>query len=347
MSRAEHPYLRAASELSGLVESRRLTLSPPLGKRLRDSELDVVVTGAGGWIGQAVLEMLDSALGSSFPSRVHVYGQNHRALRLRSGRQLVSEPLGRLRDLSIGRHLLAHLAFVTREHTATQSASSYVALNEAISSAVLDHARRTHVEGVFVPSSGAVYGAAHTADADLVTNPYGALKLRDEARFAEVSSLLERTAIVRVFNLAGPFINKTNIYALASIITDLMHGGTITLRADHPVIRSYVHVRDLVELAFAVMVGQTAGPGVPFDTAGDREIEIGALAALTASLLGVPDVQIVRPPSAEGALPDRYVGDPTLMGSLASRIGIDLAPLDIQILDTAVFMRASPDLPGR
>jgi nucleoside-diphosphate-sugar epimerase len=314
---------------------------------LFDSELDVVVTGAGGWIGQAVLEMLDSALGDSFPTRVHVYGQNHRTLRLRSGRQLVSEPLGSLRDLSIGPHLLAHLAFVTREHTVTQSTASYVALNEAISSAVLDHARRTDVEGVFLPSSGAVYGPAGSPDADLVTNPYGALKLRDESRFAEVSSLKERTAIVRVFNLAGPFINKTSIYALGSIITDLKQGGPITLRADHPVIRSYVHVRDLVELAFALMMGRTAGPGTPFDTAGDREIEIAELAALTASLLGMPDVQINRPSAVEGALSDRYVGDSTLMGTLASHIGVDLAPLDIQILDTAAFMQESPNLPGR
>jgi UDP-glucuronate decarboxylase len=227
---------------------------------------------------------------------------------------------------------------------------SYVTLNEAISASVLDHARRSTVEAVFLPSSGAVYRPDGVADADLVANPYGALKLADEFHFADVSPVLERTAIVRVFNLAGPFINKTSIYALSSIISDLEHGGPIRLRADHPVIRSYVHVRDLVELAFAIMMGEVAGPGVPFDTAGDQEIEIGELASLTASLLGMPDVRIDRPFYAEGIPPDRYVGDGTLIGKLASRAGVELAPLDVQILETADFLwpsrRGLPDPPG-
>jgi nucleoside-diphosphate-sugar epimerase len=155
-----------------------------------------------------------------------------------------------------------------------------------------------------------------------------------------------------VFNLAGPFVNKVGLYALSSIITDLMQGSSVKLRADHPVIRSYVHVRDLVELAFAVMLGQTAGPGVPFDTAGEREVEIGELASLTARLLGAPAARIDRPPFAEGGRTDRYVGDGAIWGALASQSGLDLAPLEVQILDTAAFMALStdtpsPDLPGR
>lgn len=332
------------------VERGSLVFSPLLGQRLADSDLDIVVTGAGGWIGRAALEMADASFGDSLAERVHVFGSTRRTLQLASGRRVVSRPLGELRDLKVGPHLLVHLAFLTREHAATQSVASYVTLNEGISSVVLDHAHRSPVEAVFLPSSGAVYAADGAAAADLENNPYGALKLRDEFRFADVSPAAERAAIVRVFNLAGPFINKGSIYALASIISDLERGGPIRLRADHPVIRSYVHVRDLVELAFAVMLGQIPGPGVPFDTAGDREIEIGDLASLTAALLGMPDTRIDRPEMAGENPADRYVGDGTLLGKLALEGGIEFASLDEQILDTAAFIwppqRTSPDSPG-
>jgi nucleoside-diphosphate-sugar epimerase len=323
-----------------------------LDRVLADSGLDVVITGGGGWIGRAVLEMVESALGDSFSTRVHVFGATRKTVRLRSGRRMTSEPLAGLRDLTIGPHVLAHLAFVTREHATSQSLSSYVATNEAISSAVLEFARRAPVEALFCPSSGAVYDPDGVPRADLRSNPYGALKLRDESRFMDVSPLMERTAVVRVFNLAGPFVNKLGSYALSSIITDVMQGGPVRLRADHPVIRSYVHVRDLVELAFGVMLGQTAGPGVPFDTAGEREVEIGELASLTARLLGSPEARIDRPPFAEGGRTDRYVGDGAMWNELASKSAVDLAPLEFQILDTAAFIAfsaetPSPDLPGR
>jgi nucleoside-diphosphate-sugar epimerase len=323
-----------------------LAFSPSLAQALADSGLHVVITGAGGWIGQATLEMIEGALGDQFSVRVHAYGSARRVLRLRSGNTLVSESLGQLRDLKSTPRLVAHLAFVTREHVGSHELLEYESLNEAIASTVLDHVHRGDVEGVFVPSSGAVYNLEGRPEADLRTNPYGLMKLRDEERFGNASPRAGRTAIVRVFNLAGAFLNKANAYALGSILTDLAAGGPISLRADHPVIRSYTHVGDLVELAFAVMLGSVAGPGAPFDTEGEREIEIGDLATLSASLVGLPRTPIERPPFAGTAAPDRYVGDGTEMRRLAVECRRDLATLEDQILDTAEFLWArGPDLP--
>jgi nucleoside-diphosphate-sugar epimerase len=213
-----------------------------------------------------------------------------------------------------------------------------MSLNDGIASAVIDQLHRGEVEGLFVPSSGAVYDPDRRAQADPATNPYGFMKLRDEQRFADACPRPERSAIVRVFNLSGPFMNKATLYALGSIITDLAVGGPIQLRADHPVIRSYVHVADLVEVAFAIMLGTVGSSGAPFDTGGEQEIEIGELATLTASLVGLPDARIERPPRSDGAIADRYVGDGTEMRRLAVEGGRELANLEDQILDTAAFL---------
>ncbi len=305
---------------------------------LKDSRLHIVVTGAGGWIGQAIIEMLESALGRDVHDRLHVFGSSRRRMLLRSGASIECHALAGLPDLRAGSYLLAHLAFVTREHVSIVDHRDYVAANEAISAMMFDYAQRSAPVGLFLPSSGAVYGQNGELDADVRSNPYGALKLRDERRFRTLPIPEERMAVMRIFNLAGPFLNKAEHYALGSILMDLRAGGPIRLRADHPVIRSYVHVRDVAEIAFALMLGLVPGSTAPFDTAGETAVEVGQLADVCATVLGHPNVRIERPAMRVDVPSDRYVGDGTTMASVAAGLGLALAPLPKQIVDTAAFL---------
>ncbi len=319
-----------------------LRFSDRVATRLVDSELGVVVTGGGGWLGQATLEMLDGALGPELTSKVRVFGSSSRRMTLRSGRSIAVEPMGQLADQHPGRRtpqLLAHYAFVTREHAGTQSLSAYVDTNRAISDVAVDLVAREETVGVFVPSSGAVYGPDRTTQEDLDANPYGALKLADERRFSALAggSAARRVVVSRVFNLAGPFLNKSNLYALGAILTDIERGGPIRIRAARPVIRSYVHVQDLVELAFAAMLGLIAVPDHPFDTAGEIEVELTELAELATTVLGCPGMPVERPPLTETP-DDRYVGDRTALARMAAEHGRTLRLLPVQIKDTADYL---------
>jgi nucleoside-diphosphate-sugar epimerase len=103
------------------------------------------------------------------------------------------------------------------------------------------------------------------------------------------------------------------------------------------VVRSYIHVKDLVDLAFAILLGERSTPLEAFDTAGEGEIEVGELAALAASVLGRPGTPILRPPLDQTST-DRYVGDPSVISSLARSYGIEMQKLSRQIEDTARYM---------
>jgi UDP-glucuronate decarboxylase len=317
----------------------RIRFSSGTEKKLVDSGLGFVVTGGGGWLGQATLEMLDSSLGAEIASRVHVFASSPRSLRLRSGTELMISPLRDLHHLKAEPHLLAHYAFGTREHVSQLGTNSYIARNEEITELVTSHVNRTRPIGALIVSSGAVY-----LGDELSTNPYGVLKARDERLFFEIAARLgdegsaPRVVVPRLFNLAGPFLNKPD-YVLGSIVRDIARGGPIQLHADHLVVRSYVHVRDLVDLAFSMMLGDGPIPPQAFDTAGEREIEVGELAELAASVLGHSGMPIQRPP-IDGTSADRYVGDPTMIHSLARSHGIQLATLARQIEDTATYMWA-------
>jgi UDP-glucuronate decarboxylase len=317
----------------------RLTLLPASAEALRRDGFPVVVTGAGGWLGQAALEMLDGALGPDFDARVEAYGSAARMLTLRSGRAVSAKPLATLATREGPPPLILHHAFLTRDRVAALSLEYYVAANRHIADIVAAAIERTGAAGLFLPSSGAVYRPGRVLETDIAINPYGAMKVRDEERFAALAARLGvPICAIRVFNLAGPFINKRGSYALSSIIDAIHAGGPIHLRAAKPVIRSYVHVADVLNLAVAGLLG--GGTGAPFDTAGEVEIEIGDLALRTAALLGAPSCPVLRPEITEPA--DRYVGDFTRFAALLAAHGIAPVPLDGQIHDTAEYLREVP-----
>ncbi len=317
-----------------------LEFSSTVRTRLFDSELGVVLTGGGGWLGQATLEMLDSSFGSQMTSRTHVFASRRRSITLRSGTHLEVYPLHELDHLKIGPHVLVHYAFATRELVSELGVAQYIARNEEITQRVVEHVRSARPFGMLAPSSGAVY-----LGDDLETNPYGVLKARDERKFIEIANEVAgtrsapRLVIPRVFNVAGPFLNKPDHYVLGSIIRDIFRGGPIQLRANGPVVRSYVHVGDLVDLGFAMMIGDTPTLLEAFDTAGERTIEVGELAKLTASVLGAPGMEIVRPP-LDDTPADRYVGDSGAINALAESYGIRMKALPRQIEDTATYLRS-------
>jgi UDP-glucuronate decarboxylase len=295
--------------------------------------MNVVVTGAGGWLGQATLEMLEAALGDGFLARVHAFGSSGRTMHLRSGTQVQVRPLGQLTRSQLVDHLVAHFAFATREQVPAMGVQGFISTNEGISDIVAGHLRAARPRAFTTISSGAVH-----LGGELEKNPYGVLKARDEHRFLGLGSELgTRVVVPRLFNLTGPFLNKPEHYVLGSILFDIAGGGPIRLKADHPVIRSFVYVGDLVELAFRVLMGNTPLPEEAFDTAGEREVEVGELAALCAQVLGVPDVAISRH-EVDQARPDRYVGDPAVMNDLASSLGVDFSDLSEQIARTADFL---------
>jgi nucleoside-diphosphate-sugar epimerase len=310
-----------------------------IANQLRQSDVRIAVTGAGGWIGQTSLHVLADALGEAFQRRVFAFGSRERDLSLAGGRMLRCARLDDLPSLPRGRYLFLHCAFLTKERVAQMSNEAYVQANRAITVAVEAAVRRVETVGLFLPSSGAVYRADRSLETDFSANPYGAMKYADERHFAALSRELDfRLAAVRVFNLAGPFINKIGSYALASILADILHGGPIVLRAAQPVIRSYIHIEDLIALALADLLDDSRPAQAPFDTAGEVEIEVGDLALRCARLLECSDIAVQRPPQNSNVA-NRYVGDPAVMRRLARHYAIELASLDTQILDTARYLR--------
>ncbi len=293
--------------------------------------------GAGGWLGLASLELLHRLLGAeAFARRVVAIGSSARLLELRGRVRVDQRPLAALATLEPAPSLVLHLAYLTQEKARSMSEADYVGANRAISTQVLSSLDTIGATRVFVPSSGAAY-RVDDEPAPASVRLYGRLKLEDEAAFGAWARRRGATAVIaRVFNLAGPYINKHSSYALASFIADALAGRPIEIRASAPVWRSYVAISELMSVVFGALMAEGPGPAV-FDTAGEAVVEMGDLANAVAAALGSA-AGVSRPPMA-GKGADRYVGDGATWRELRRLYGVAAVDLASQIVETAGYMK--------
>ena len=316
---------------------KRLSFAPALMAQLSQRPENIIITGGSGWLGQALLDMLDTAPGNLL-DRVRVFGSSPRLLPLRSGQSIACYPLAEMSQLPGGEYFLFHLAFLTRDRVAHFSLDDYVAGCHRITQAVVDVLQQPHlkINGLLIPSSGAVYAKDGSIDQDLGRNPYGVLKYRDEMVLGDLAREMGvPCSIIRIFNISGSFVNKVRGYALSSFILDVLAGQPIEIKAPIPVYRSYVHVSSILELAMARMLA--AAQSETFDTAGDVVWEVGHLAQYVAQILGRPDIRLQRPAVIDEP-EDRYVGNGQRFNDLLPQFKVKKWDMAEQILETANFL---------
>ena len=318
--------------------SIRPRLTGPAADALPAGDTRIVITGAGGWIGRATLELLYNTLGAGdFAKRVIAFGSSAR--RIDFGASAIDQkPLAGIFALPQAPTLVLHLAFLTKDRVADMDEQDYRRANRAISQTVLDALDDIGATAVFVASSGAAE-FADDGDAAPDLRLYGSLKKADEDAFAQWAEKLHgrRAVIARIFALSGPHINKHDTYALASFIADALAGRPITIRANFPVFRSYVAIRELMSLIFAAMLEEGSGV-LCFSTGGER-LEMRRVAETVSRAVGA--VAIQRPPLKSGPV-DEYVGDDSAYRKLLSRFGIEHRPFEQQVIETAASFARQP-----
>lgn len=315
-------------------------MSVPLVLSMLSGHERFAVTGASGWLGRTTLELLASALGPKrFRERVTGFASAPRTMTLQDGTEAHLQPLTQLVNVVPAPTHILHYAYLTRDRVTAVGVPEYVRANMAITATVVDAIERFHPLGVFTTSSGAVYRPDRSFVSDVTADPYGALKHLEELAVRRAAADVgARSAVVRIFSLAGAYMTKPELYALGDLILQALAGGTMKVRARGRVHRSFCAASDVVSLGLACVLRGSAGNDVVFDSGGDV-VEVGELAQYIRQTLGCAGTEIERhldPDAGE----DRYVGDGAAMSALAVEHDLSLTSLSDQILDTASFLRA-------
>ncbi|MDE1914934.1 MAG: NAD(P)-dependent oxidoreductase [Sphingomonadales bacterium] len=257
---------------------------------LAQSGLRIVVTGAGGWLGLATLDLLHKALGDDFAKRVCAFGSTARVLRLADGTPVLQRPLADMAWLPSAPTLVLHLAFLTKDRADSMDEAAYRAANQAISATVLNALGPIGAIGLFLASSGAAALADDPAASDAMRR-YGAMKRDDEISFTRwADDHQHRAVILRIHNLTGPYMNKPQAYALASFMGDALAGRPIAVRAPRRVVRGYVAIREMMSLVLAMLLDESCGVR-QLDTGGEP-MELAEVAQAIANAL--PGAQVQR-----------------------------------------------------
>lgn len=310
--------------------ANKAVLSPWVAEKLRQSKDRIVITGAGGWLGLATLELLANAMGDGWTDRIVCFGASQRTLELRGGRRIAQSPLAEITQLSEEPTLVLHLAFLTKDKVDDMTELDYIEANRLLSTTVLNALDRLGAKAVFIASSGA---ARHAADpnASVPMRLYGSLKKQDEDDFAAWAKARGKTAVLtRIFNITGPYINKHAAYAIASFILDALNGRTIRVKAPHRVVRGNVAIRELMSLVFARLCAQS-GAVERFDSGGEA-MELGALAKCVSQCVG--PVAVERAALMSERIDD-YVGNSVIYARLLAENEIEAVTLEDAIRETA------------
>lgn len=296
-----------------------------------------VITGPTGWIGQALLALLASE-GDADALRpgegLALFGSRAATLRLPSGQSVPVRPLSELSPDDVAGAWVVHLAYLTKDKVVDLGEPAFRDGNNSIDATVLRAMEQAPPAALFVASSG----AARLVEQGLDQHPYGLMKLEQEARFLDFGAAHGVPVLCgRIWNVAGPHINKLDAYAVSNFAVQAIEGGKIRIEAQQPVFRSYLHITDLCRLVVRAM-RKGYGRSQPVDLCGNTILEMADIAALVAAEVG-GDVRISRADVSFAKRSD-YLGCSQETQVLAMELDHVLADTASQVQDTISWIKA-------
>ena len=261
--------------------------------------LDVLVTGADGFIGshltEALVECGANVTALSLYNSFDSYGWLDD---LRPAvRRSFNAVRGDIRDPAFMRRLIAgqdvvfHLAALIAIPHSYAAPQSYVETNVLGTLNVLEAAREANVQRVVHTSTSEVYGTAITVPISEAhplqgQSPYSASKIAaDMMAEAFARSFELPVVILRPFNTFGPRQSERAI--ISSTLRQALDGSVPSIQiGDTTPIRDFTYVADTTSAFLAIGESHNVEFGRPYNAGSGKAVTIGELAALALELTG-------------------------------------------------------------
>lgn len=289
-----------------------------------------IIFGVSGWVGTALCDYLVSELKIK-TEQIFPISSSLKTLELlatnltcyNSKEILAKDPKN---------SIFFHLAFKGKELASELGNAAFLKANQEIRETATQLIKELKPETIIYSSSGAAL------DPNQETNPYGYQKAQDEKYFQNLATELNsRILIPRIFNIAGKYINKFEIYALSDLLLQAVNKQKMEIKAPCKVVRSYLEIFDLFKIIFAWLNEPTANYTL-FETANYLDSELGDLANLVNEFLGTnyPIERELNPNLAANI----YVGDIKTQETLTKKYGITIkSPLEC-VASTYDYLKA-------
>ena len=271
----------------------------------------VLVTGANGYIGRAVVSAL-SAAGHEPVAMVRVAGTEIAgAIEVRPGDLL---DIDSLRRAVQGADAVCHLAGLTRARDSFADALQYVRVNVGGTVALLDAMDTAGVSRIVLASTGSIYGAPERQPMneelpDAPPHPYAHSKLAAELVIeAQAEGGALAAVVARVSNVAGG-IDPDPTRLVPRALTAAREHSVLAINGDGSAVRDYLHLRDAAD-AFVACVEHLPenGQAVRYNIGSGRGTSVMDVVTAVERASGHRVLLEHRPPAPEPAI---LVSDPS------------------------------------
>ncbi|MGK8520634.1 NAD-dependent epimerase/dehydratase family protein [Nocardia asteroides] len=306
----------------------------------------VLVTGANGYLGRAVVELLGSA--GHEPIAMVRAGTTCAGGTIRVADLLDERGLG---DALDGVEAVCHLAGLTRARESTADPLPYFRVNTGGTAALLKAMAAAGVERIVFASTSSIYGTPERLPMteelpDAPPHPYAASKLAAEwAIHAQTRTGRLSATVLRLTNVAGG-ADPDPTRLIPRTFAAAMNATALEVNGDGSAVRDYLHILDAAA-AFAACLERTPQPGEfeRYLIGSGQGSSILDVAAAVQRQTGRRIQLIHRPPAPE---PAALVSDPTKATSelpwFPSRSDLDTIVRDTR---SAPSDRRHPPSPAR
>jgi nucleoside-diphosphate-sugar epimerase len=296
----------------------------------------IVITGAAGWLGRSLINVLVEILGQDCLNQLELYGSRERWIKLQSGKNLFIRNLSSFNSAG-DIELFAPFAFMTQEKMNSQSKESYIQANEYLINCHQKIIESSSINSAITFSSGIVSFEPFTLNRPDSFWTYRDLKRVEEDRYLE---LFSRHGVIysscRLFSISGSEMKDPLKYALGNLISQAVLEKKIVVESPILVYRKYVDAEQLCRILFLLT---TSGRNTFFESSGEK-IEVGSLANLVAEHFSISSDKVSVPEKRENISDEYFSVDPS-MEEFFAKYGLDRFDIKTQIGNTAAGLENS------
>jgi nucleoside-diphosphate-sugar epimerase len=236
--------------------------------------LNVIVSGANGWLGRSSLWSL-----STIEKINRIVPVTRNKMNFKVSEYEFNSVEYKDFNLNFSIDGFIHLPFVTRDKVATQSNQSYINENLKLISWALKVIKIYKPKWIISISSGAVYKNGNNLstelEVDLGSNPYGFLKHIEEKLIQDESKNIKANYVCgRLWGAMGEDIQNYKPYAIGDFVSSALKDKVIEVKASNDVRRNFVDTRQFMTI---LILEAMAGNDLTIDSFGN-EISIRDLA---------------------------------------------------------------------
>ena len=209
----------------------------------------IAITGATGWLGQEAIHFLGRELGGAFERKVTLVARKKSTIAVHE------KPLEVLSwsefNLDKGFDLILHFAYLNQDKMKVLGREEYVKQNRQITSDLITVASKSSNTTVLFSSSGAAQFFTNDIYSSNSYEVYAGLKMEAEEMLTQVAQI-RNLVLMRIWNLSGHYMPKSDDYALSAFITQVLEKSKITLFGNSSSLRSYCDAQEMIENYLAI-----------------------------------------------------------------------------------------------